>query len=97
MDTVTYFKFMERVVLGTAGIKVYKEDFIRCSDDIEMPGERPKPNPEDMSCFDTTVGMSCPSCHVGIRVEKSSGNVECPCCSKLFSIPVVKKPTRKAA
>jgi len=98
MDTVTYFKHMERVFWGTAGIRVYKEDYMRCSDDIEPVIHHHKDPPNPLGDGEKTVGMSCPLCGVGFRVsKKANGQIECPCCNKLFSRPAVKKPTRKAA
>lgn len=100
MDTVTYFRYMERVFFGTAGIKVYKEDYMRSSDEIDCDIDvlNHKASHSEELSHDDIIGMSCPLCSVGFRISKKAyGDTECPCCGKCFKIPVVKKPMRKAA
>jgi hypothetical protein len=88
MDTVTYFKHMERVFWGTAGIKVYKEDYMRSSDEVEPELHNHSDSSTPLEDGEQTRGMSCPLCNVGFRVsQKASGQIECPCCNKYFSVP----------
>ena len=88
MDTVTYFRFTERVILGTGGIPVYHED-----SRYQVPKHPEKIRSYDvvMSQFIDSVGVECPICNVGFRVKsKDYKNEEymaiCPCCDHEFRI-----------
>jgi hypothetical protein len=87
MDTVTYFMLMERVILGTYGIKQYREDTEYHTKFIEDPRYAiPLP-------YGDSIGMSCPSCKVGFRMRKKdvNGGFECPCCHKYFQNKITPK------
>lgn len=85
MDTVTYFRHMERVIYGTAAIPVYASDYHHCDREVKVK----------LDC--DSFGTSCPYCRVGFRVpiKKHAPPIkayDCPCCGKSVIIKHLTMP-----
>lgn len=96
MDLITYFDRMERIILGTAGIPVYKSDYAYAVSKFEerhhVPSELRNLKPKYIPIVLGYYGISCPKCHIGFTVTPKEYNdidfkAVCPCCSTTFPVP----------